>query len=274
MSSAGWFGPVVIVALVLLAGGLIFVARDMGARNDALKLQLADLKASNDAVKTALENVAARNSALKEELNSTASNLGKKLGATQQAVSETKKTAAELAAEQQAAEQNAKQAQAQLGQQIEGVRQEAGTKIAAVNTDVGGVKTDLGSTKKELDATKASLKSAIGDLGVQSGLIARNHDDLEALRRRNERNYYEFNITKAKTSTKVGDIGIRLTKSDAKKNRFTLEILADDKVIEKKDQTLNAPLQFYVARQRGIPYEVVVNQVDKDRIIGYLSTPK
>jgi len=265
---------VVIVAILLLTAALFLVANNLGAKNDALKVQLVELKASTDALRNALEGVNAKNSQLKEELSSTASTLGKKLGATQQAVDATKKTAAELAAEQAQAEQQAKQAAQQLGQQIEGVRQESSSKIGAVNADVGGVKNDLGATKKDLDATKAQLKSTIGDLGVQSGLVARNHDDLEALRRRNERNYFEFNITKAKTSTKVGDIGIKLSKTDPKKGRYTLEILADDKTYEKKDKTANEPLQFYVARARGIPYEVVVNQVDKDRIVGYLATPK
>jgi phage shock protein A len=264
----------VIVALVLLAAALFFVANSLGTKNDALKVQLVELKQSTDALRNELEGVNAKHSQLKEELSTTASTLGRRLGATQQAVDATKKTATELAAEQAQAEQQAKQSAQQLGQQIEGVRQESSTKIAAVNTDVGGVKTDLGATKKDLDATKAALKSTIGDLGVQSGLVARNHDDLEALRRRNERNYFEFNIVKAKTSTKVGDIGIKLTKTDPKKGKYTLEILADDKTVEKKDRTVNEPLQFYLARARGIPYEVVVNQVDKDRIVGYLATPK
>jgi chromosome segregation ATPase len=265
---------VVLVALVVLTAALFLVTNNLGTKNDALKVQLVELKQTTEALRNELEGVNAKHSQLKEELSSTANTLGKKLGATQQAVDATKKTAQQLADEQAQQAQQTKAATQQLGQAIEGVRQESASKIGAVSSDVGGVKNDLGATKKDLDATKASLKSAMGDLGVQSGLIARNHDDVEALRKRNERNYFEFNIVKAKTSTKVGDIGIKLTKTDPKKGRYTLEIVADDKTVEKKDKTANEALQFYVARARGIPYEVVVNQVDKDRIVGYLATPK
>jgi hypothetical protein len=112
-------------------------------------------------------------------------------------------------------------------------------------------------------------------MGVMSGLIARNHDDLEELRRKGDRNYYEFNIQKAKTPQKVGPVQIALNKTDQKKNKYTITVLADDKSIEKKDKTSGEPVQFYVkGSARLTPYEIVVFDVNKNQITGYLSTPK
>jgi hypothetical protein len=124
-----------------------------------------------------------------------------------------------------------------------------------------------------LDKTIAELKTVRGDLGVQSGLIATNSKELSALRTLGERNYFEFNITRSKEYRKVGDISVRLRKADTKRNRYTVEVLADDKRVEKKDKNVNEPVQFYVARARQ-PYELVVNEVRKNQIVGYLATPK
>ena len=149
----------------------------------------------------------------------------------------------------------------------------ANAKIADVSGEVGNVRTEVASTKTELEKTIADLKTVKGDLGVQSGLIATNGHELDALKRLGQRNYFEFKIAKTKQPQKVGDISLRLTKADPKRNRYTLDVLADDKSTEKKDRTINEPIQFYTAKARQ-PYELVVNQVTKDQIAGYLSTPK
>jgi hypothetical protein len=149
----------------------------------------------------------------------------------------------------------------------------ATTKIGEVSTEVGTVKTDLSSTKAELEKTIASLKSVSGDLGVQSGLIATNSKELAALKALGERNYFEFNLGKTKQPQRVGDIMLQLKKTDQKKNKYTVEITADDKRVEKKDKGVNEPVQFYTSKARQ-PYEIVVNEVKKDVIVGYLSTPK
>jgi hypothetical protein len=94
-----------------------------------------------------------------------------------------------------------------------------------------------------------------------------------ALRALGERNYTEFTITKGKTATKVGNLSVRLKKADPKHNRYTLEVVADDKMVEKKDRTINEPVQIYVGASHQ-PDEIVVNQVKKDQIAGYISTPK
>ncbi len=177
--------------------------------------------------------------------------------------------AARLAQQQKATE-------AQLKGQISQVEQTASaatTKIGEVSTEVGAVKTDLSSTKSELDKTIASLKSVSGDLGVQSGLIATNGKELAALKALGERNYFEFNLGKTKQPQRVGDIMLLLKKTDQKKNKYTVEVTADDKKVEKKDKNVNEPVQFYTSKARQ-PYEIVVNEVKKDVIVGYLATPK
>jgi hypothetical protein len=113
----------------------------------------------------------------------------------------------------------------------------------------------------------------VGDLGVQSDLIARNHDEIQELRLRGERDYVEFDIRKSKDPERVGSIGIALRKTDAKRQRFTINLIADDRTIEKRDRTVNEPVQFYQAGYRQTS-EIVVNQIYKDRIVGYVSVPK
>ncbi|MGI8742468.1 MAG: hypothetical protein ACR2NN_07830 [Bryobacteraceae bacterium] len=167
-------------------------------------------------------------------------------------------------------------AQAKAQQQITEVKQAtdtANTKIGEVGTEVTAVKTDVASTKSELEKTVADLKRTSGDLNGQGVLIATNAKELSALRQLGERNYVEFNIHKAKQPQKVGDFMVTLKKADPKKNRYTIELTADDKTVEKKDRTVNEPLQFFVAKARQ-PYEIVVNDIKKDQIVGYLSIPK
>lgn len=141
--------------------------------------------------------------------------------------------------------------------------------------DVNKLSGDVTGVKNDLDETKGKLDRATGDMGVMSGLIARNHDDVEELKRRGDRNYFEFTIQRAKTPQHVGPVAIALNKTDSKKSKYTITVLADDKSIEKKDRTAGEPVQFYVkGTARMSPYEIVVFDVNKNAITGYLSTPK
>jgi vacuolar-type H+-ATPase subunit H len=207
---------------------------------------------------------------LKQELDN-ARNQARSLSS--QARAEATARAEELAKELQAE-------QAKAAEEISGVKQasEAASanltaKIGDVSTDVGSVKTQLGSTQDELHKTVAQLKSVQGDLGVQSGLIATNGQELAALRRLGERNYVEFKLGRTKQRQRVGDISLLLKRADPKKNQFTIEVMADDKLTEKRDKNVNEPVQFYTSKAKQ-PYELVVNQVQKDLIVGYLATPR
>ena len=145
--------------------------------------------------------------------------------------------------------------------------------VSGVKTDVGAVRTDLTATRSDLEKTGADLKRAIGDMGVMSGLIATNSKDLESLRELGDRNYFEFDLKKGEMTKKVGSLTLTLKKSDPKHNRYTIAVLADDRLVEKRDKTINEPVQLYTANSKQ-PYEIVVNQLKKDEIVGYLATPK
>ncbi len=139
--------------------------------------------------------------------------------------------------------------------------------------EVTKVSADVTDTRNDLATTKGKLEHAIGDLSKHNELIATNHDELEFLKHRGDRDYFEFTLRKGKEPTHLSIISLQLKKTDPKKSKFTMYVLAEDKKIEKKDRTINEPLQFYTGRERQL-FEVVVNSVDKDHVTGYLSTPK
>jgi predicted nucleic acid-binding Zn-ribbon protein len=190
-----------------------------------------------------------------------------KVGMTQAEISKAQSRAESIRKEQQNADQK-------LTAQLTQAQKENEEKIGAVATEVGGAKKDIEATKNDLEVTKSKMASAMGDMNVMSGLIARDRDDLEELKRRGDRNYYEFTVQKSKTPQRVGPIQITLNKTDPRKSKFTVTLIADDKTIEKKDKTSGEPVQFYVAHTRGTPFEIVVFDVGKNQITGYLSTPK
>jgi small-conductance mechanosensitive channel len=135
--------------------------------------------------------------------------------------------------------------------------------VTKLNGDVTGVKTDL-------DATKNSIQMARSEMGT---LIARNHDEIDQLRRMGTRDYFEFTVQRKGGATKVGSIQIQLKDTNPKKNRYTMNVLADDNSFEKKDRSVNEPIFFYTGGTRSA-LELVVNKVTKTTATGYLSVPK
>jgi hypothetical protein len=135
--------------------------------------------------------------------------------------------------------------------------------VNKLNGDVNGVKTDL-------DATKTSIQMARSEMGT---LIARNHDEIDQLRRMGQRDYFEFTVQRKGGATKVGTIQIELKDTNTKKNRYTINVLADDNSFEKKDRSVNEPIFFYTGGTRAA-LELVVNKVTKSMATGYLSVPK
>ncbi len=148
--------------------------------------------------------------------------------------------------------------------------QSSATSVAA---EVKQVQTQIAGTQGQVEKIIADLKRTTGDLGVMSGLIATNTREIDALKQLGDRDYVEFTLYKRKDPIKLGDISVLLKKTDAKANTYTLELQADDRKFEKKDKTANEPVQFYVGRERQ-PHELVVNEVGKDMIVGYLAIPK
>ena len=187
-----------------------------------------------------------------------------------QQVGITKKELAQRAAQLQSAQRAAEERLAK--EQKEQITAVSGD-IAGVKTDVGGVKTDLGATKSDLAATKAKLESTVGDLGLQSGLIARTRDDLDVLKHKGDRQYYEFTLLKGAKPQPVSTVSLQIRKIDSKRGKYTLNVTSDDKTIEKKDRNVNEPIQFYTGRDHML-YELVVWTLDKNKATGYVSTPK
>jgi len=248
-STGRWI--LLILAVLYVAGSLYFLF-DLRGRFDQMSKNQAASAAQIEELNKRMQSAEAE-----------AETLGQQVGMT-------KKDLAQRAAQLQA---QAKAAEARLAQQQKEQISQVSGDIAGVKSDVGGVKTDLGTTKTDLEATKAKLESTIGDLGVQSGLIAHTRDDLEILKHKGDRNYYEFTLLKGAKPQPVSTVSLQLKKTDPKRSKFTLNVTSDDKTFEKKDKNVAEPIQFYSGRDHLL-FEVVVWSVDKNKITGYLSTPK
>ena len=213
--------------------------------------------------------LADRLDATNARLRATADTLGQNVGATQKQIDA--RTAVIIAAQKSQNAETAKLAQQQQvsEQQIGAVSSD----VASVKTDVGGVKTDVATTQSDLAATKSQMQSMMGDEGKMSGLIATNHDQLEVLKHKGDRNYVEFTLQKGAQPTLLSPVKLKLEKVDNKHARFSLIVSSDDRNIEKKDKTIDEPVQFYSGKDPAL-FEIVVNSIDKNKVSGYLSMPK
>ena len=247
----------VVIALLAVLG---FAGYSTQSR---LSQDLAEQQKQNKVLTAQLDQANTRIAEMKGHLEITE----QKVGMTRAEISKAQSRAESIRKEQQNADQK-------LTAQLTQVQKESEEKIGAVATEVGGAKKDIEATKNDLEITKSKMASAMGDMNVMSGLIARNRDDLEELKRRGDRNYFEFTVQKSKTPQRVGPVQVTLNKTDPRKSKYTVTLIADDKTIEKKDKTSGEPVQFYVAHTRGTPFEMVVFDVGKSQITGYLSTPK
>ncbi len=255
------------VACVYLFLQLDQLRTDVAGLKESVNKDVASLRETDrQATDDSLERVQALQTELEAARRQAATAAG-------QAKVEASKHAEDLARRLEAEQQRQRELQQQHQQQVQQELSQIQEATSANTANIGAVKEEVTETRTELEATIATLKTVRGDLGVQSGLIATNAKELSALRSLGERNYYEFDLGKTRQPYKVGDIALKLKRTDTKRSRFTVDVLADDKLIEKKDKNLNEPVQFYTARARQ-PYELVINAIHKDRIAGYLSTPK
>ncbi len=253
-----WVILLFVIAFALV--GYLFYA-NYTERQSARAIQdAADKK--TQALGEEVDKTNARIADLKGQLDVTS----QKLGLTQDELARARGLAQSIRKDQQQSDQ-------QLRQQIGAVQADTTTKFGQVATELSGTQSDVAATKADLETTKSKLQSTVGDLGVQSGLIARNHDEVEELKRLGERDIFEFSLTKEKKPQHVGPIQVVLRKTDPKHYRYTMDVVADDKNIEKKDKTVGEPVQFYVRGARA-PYEIVVFDISKKDAKGYLSTPK
>lgn len=269
-----WRTPLIIGAFLLLVIFNVYVYIQMEHIRNETKAEMAKL--SSDLAAT-VEQIRIDSSASVRQATKRVQTLQEQLEqqrmAADRAVGQAKLDAqrkVDLLQKQVATEQTRQQ------QAIDLVKQTADTattKLGTVSTDVGAVKTDLSNTRSQLEQTIANLKRVTGDVDNHASLIATNGKELEALKALGEKNYYEFTLAKSKKPQKIGNIMVELKKADTKHNRYTIQVLADDKQVEKKDKTINEPVQFYTSKSR-VPAEIVVNEVRKNTIVGYLAEPK
>lgn len=249
---------VLAVALVAALGALIW-SYTLSTKVATQQTQLADAKQEN--VK-----LAAQQRETDARLQVTTDELGKSLGLTQKQMDDR---AQEIIAREATDAKRLESAQRQTAQQVSAVASD----VSSVKTDVGGVKTDVAKTQTDLATTISQLQAVKGDLSNTNSVIARNHGELVLLEHKGDRNYYEFTLNKNQKKP-VGTVTLQLKKTDMRKNKFTLNIIADDKTYEKKDRNVNEPLQFYSGKDPQL-FEIVVNAINsKNQISGYLSTPK
>jgi hypothetical protein len=257
-----WVGVLFVIAFVAL--GWLFYSTY--SNSQALKQATDSSNKKVDALAAELDKTNARFAETKGQLEVTE----QKLGLTEDELARARALAQNVRKQQEASDQRFRQA---LG--------DTANKFGQVNTQITNTQNDLSATKADLKATQTKLQSTIGDLGVQSGLIAKNHNEVEELRALGERNIYEFTLHASKhflwsspgAWKHVGPIQLRLRNVDPKHYRYTMYVLADDKNIEKKDRDVDEPVQFFVQGARA-PYEIVVFKLGNNEAQGYLSTPK
>jgi len=251
--SPRWMGMAVVGLAILSLAGVGLAWNAGGHARDAeqaLATQGKTIQQSQDAMTQRIAQAERTNAELQAEVNL----VGDKLKLTQNQLS--------------TARNQVKQTRADYNKKLNDVQSTLATKasaddVKALGTDVNGVKTDL-------DSTKGNLEQLRGEHGE---LIARNHEELEQLKRMGERDYYEFNLTKKGQKEHVGQTMIEFRSASGKKHQYTIAMYVDDTRLEKKNRAVNEPIYFYSNGSRQ-PMELVVNQVSDKKISGYLSAPK
>lgn len=248
-----WVG----LAVGVLGGlSLIGLGLGWGALNQARTVEQSALvsKQANDALSQRL----AKEDEINQQLQSDLRVIADKLNVTQ--------------GELTAARKQNKNATTAVDKKVDNLATSVKAELAtkASSEDVSKLSGDMTGVKGDLDATKNSIQMARSEMGT---LIARNHDEIDQLRRMGQRDYFEFTVQRKSGATKVGIIQIQLKDTNPKKNQYTITVLADDNSFEKKNRSVNEPIFFYTGGSRSA-LELVVNKVTKSTATGYLSAPK
>ena len=255
-----WVGlATAFLAIVSLAG--LAVAWTATNRASTLNQNLSTMKQNQDVVAARLNQAEETNAQVRGELN---------VMADKMQLTETELTRARQQASLIKKDDAKKLADVESSMESKLATKASSDDVTKLGTDVNGVKTDVSGVKTDLDTTKNSLEMAKGEFGT---LIARNHDEVEQLRRLGERDYYEFTLAKKGQKEKVGTMMVELRGANTKRNQFTLALYVDDMRLEKKNRAINEPIYFYT-REYKAPLELVVNQVNKNKVVGYVSVPK
>lgn len=277
----GWM-PILLLANTVL---ILFLGYGQFSQRADLGDHIAKLEAANQEMSQAqaeamkrMEDLSSDFMKKTEDISSDLQVINKRVGVTANELNQARQTAQALKREQDEAakvlatkadssdvETYKQEATAQMTQ----IKDDANTKLGTVSGEVTGVKNDLVAARDEFGRQLLDVKTVLG------ADIARNSSELAELRKKGERDYFEFDIRKDSKHPmqRVSDLQLALMKTDAKNHKYSIAILVDDNRLDKKDRTTNEPVAFLVGRDR-LRYELVVNAVDKDRIRGYLSVPK
>jgi small-conductance mechanosensitive channel len=249
-----WVG----IAVAVLGGtSLLGLGIGWSALNHANSVQQAtqaSVKQANEALTQRL----AKEDEINQQLQSDLKVVTDKLNVTQSDLTKARK--------------QGRQSSVAVDKKIAGLQESVNTQLAAKANadDVNRLNTDVTGVKSDLDATKNSIQMARSEMGT---LIARNHDEIDELRRMGTRDYFEFTVNRKAGPQKVGGVQVELKSTNQKRNQFTINVLADDKTFEKKNRSVNEPIFFYTGGSHAA-LELVINKVTKSSATGYLSAPK
>jgi hypothetical protein len=266
------FGAIAATNLVLV----LAFGYSLFSMKDAITDRISKLETSASRQEELLQDEASGNDKKMADVVADLSAIKERIGVTSTELKRARETAQVLKRQQDKA---AKQIATQKAD-VDGLRKETTSKLAEVqqdsNTKFGNVSGELNGLKQDLVATREDWGRRLVDVKTAlSEGIAKNSSELAELRKRGDRDYFEFDIRKNSKQpfTHVADIQLALLKTDPNKHKYNFAIRVDDYRLEKRDRTANEPVQFLVGREQ-LRYEVVVNSVEKDRIRGYLSAPK
>jgi hypothetical protein len=274
--------PIALVVLLLGIGAVAYTQHSaksaleerVAALESELQENVQKLQTADTALKSDVDVVTKHVGVTDQELAS-ARALAEKLRKEHERTAEQQAQLASAVAKKADSEEvaaNVAAARAEAASKVEAVQKDSDTKITSVSGEVKTVATNLESTRQDLAASRRDLVDVKNALSDQ---IARNSSELAQLKLKGERNFVEFDLRRGKKNEmqRVGDIRVELRDTDEKKKKYAIRIQVDDSTLEKKDKLVNEPVQFLVGREQS-RYEIVVNKVEKDRIVGYLATPK
>ncbi|HWZ97455.1 MAG TPA: hypothetical protein VN025_06820 [Candidatus Dormibacteraeota bacterium] len=260
-NSPSWQLPAIIVLGLIAIGGLAF------GWNASSKLDSTQQAVATQ-VKTMQTSVEQDMSSLKDRLTQTEKTNTDLQGDLKVVTGKLKITQGQL----KKAREEAAAANTDTTQKLTALDTSVHTELAtkAANDDLKNVDTKVGGVRTDLDSTREDLKMARSEMGT---LIARNHDEIDQLRRLGERDYIEFTIAGKNKPQKVGNVTVELKGVNEKKGQYSVNLTAEDRQLQKKNRAMNEPIFFYLHGTK-IPQELVVNKVSKDTVSGYVSIPK
>jgi len=260
-SGASWQLPAIIVLGLVAIGGLAFgwnASSKLDATQQQVAAQVSSLKQGVDQDMTSLKDRVVQDEKTNADLQGDLKVVTDKLKITQGQLKKARLEAAKAVED----------TTTKLTALDTSVHTELATKAA--NDDLKNVDTKVGGVRTDLDTTREDLKMARSEMGT---LIARNHDEIDQLRRLGERDYVEFTIAGKNKPQKVGNLTVELKGVNEKRGQYTVAMTAEDRRLEKKNRAINEPVFFYLSGTK-IPEELVINKVGKDTVSGYVSIPK